>query len=90
MLHVVNYMGRFLLWILMGSWADTGSGRARNFTLAVGSLALGLALGFISNRWCKLDSVSSYAGIPAGAIILTFVIESVKKEVQKPTGGTST
>lgn len=92
MLDLVNWMGRGLLWIVLRlSWADTDRPRARNFTLAAGSLALGLVLGAIFYLlgkvypWCKLDRLTAVVWIPAGAIIFTFVLESIKKEILKAT-----
>lgn len=96
MLIVVDYIGRYLLCFLIGSWADTALPRARNFTLAAGSLVLGLVLGSISYLFgkfypsCQIDGLSAFMWIPAGAIIFTFVIEGIKREIQKDAGQVST
>lgn len=100
MLDLVNWIGRRLLCIFIWlSWADTDGPRARNFTLAAGSLAFGLILGalcyllcnYLLSKfypWCKLDGLTALVWIPAGTIIFTFVLESIKKQIQKDTGPT--
>ncbi len=86
MLRIVNYIGRGVLSLLLGSWIETHGPRARAYTLAAGSTAVGLALGFILHLAGKLDVHSAYGGIPAAAVILTYGVESIKKEILKRTG----
>jgi len=92
MLIVVDYIGRYLLCFLIGSWADMARPPARNFTLAVGSLVVGLLLGgFIYGlarvypSW-EINELTAFVLLPAGAIIFTFVLEGIKKEIQKNAG----
>jgi hypothetical protein len=95
MLIVVDYIGRALLCLLIGSWADTAVPRARNFTLAAGSLVLGLVVGLILYEFpCfflsfKIERLGAFVWLPAGIIVLTFVVEGIRKEIQKNAGQTT-
>ena len=92
MLIVVDYLGRFFLGLLVGSWSVMSRPRARNFNLAVGSLALGLivaaVLHLLSAHYpsCEIDRLTALVWLPAGTVIFTFVIEGSKKEMQKNGG----
>lgn len=65
--------------------------RPRNFTLAAGSLTLGLFLGlvlYLIDKWSDInwiDGLVCFVEIPAGIIVFTFVLEGIKKEIQKRT-----
>ncbi len=105
MLKLFDWVGGLILWILIGSRADTDPGKAKSFALAIGSFTSGVILGsilyllskacvgyavppepYLSSRictWCKLDALTAFVWIPAGAIILTFVIENIRKETRK-------
>lgn len=95
MLILVEYIGRYLLWFLIGSWAHTELPRARNFALAAGSLVLGLVVGLILYRLhdffpvFKIDRLSAFVWLPTGVMVFTFVIEAIKKEIQKNAGQTT-
>lgn len=81
MLIGIYYIGRFVLCLLLGSWADTAGDPVRLFALAAGGLASGLMLGVIAYLctwpWCQVDAVTAFVGIPAGTLIFTFVIEKI-------------
>lgn len=76
-----------------GTWTATEN--ARNQTLAVGSLVLGFILGLVlylihyrvdlsrvfGLTW--VNGLSSFLAIPVGAILFTFVIAGVEKEMSK-------
>jgi hypothetical protein len=91
MLILFEFLGRGFLCILIGSWANTAVPRARNFALGAGSLVLGFALGLIFYL-CQqflpgqIDRLDAFVGVPAAILVLTFVIEGIRKEIQKNNG----
>jgi|GEM_PF-5999614 len=89
MLELVNYIGRGVLSLLLGSWVETDGPNARAYTLAAGSTAVGLAIGCILHLAGKLGVTGAYGGIPAAVVILTYGVESIKKQILKRTGPAS-
>ena len=92
MLIIVEILGRGFLCLLIGSWANTAVPRARNFALGTGSLVLGFAFGLILYLCrqflpaCQIDRLVAFVWVPAAVLVLTFVIEGIRKEIQKNNG----
>jgi hypothetical protein len=96
MLEFINGIGRCLLSVLMAlSWTETALPRARNFTLAGGSLVVGLIPGSIFLLVGRYDpsyqiaDMTAFVWLPLGALICVVVIEGIKREIQKNSGQVS-
>lgn len=89
MLEFVNSIGRYCLGEFFGSRVGLELPRARNFTLATGSLVLGEVLGVLLYVWCWFDlrcemgCLTAFVWIPAGVTIFVFLLEGIRRKIQK-------
>ena len=92
------YVGRFLLCLLLGSWADTEPAialpEARYFTLFAGGLVSSLAPGTVLYGVARyysyhIDVFKPFVWFPLVIILITFVSEWIRNEIGKKTNQSS-
>jgi predicted lipid-binding transport protein (Tim44 family) len=85
---------------MLGSWVATDPPipmpRARTFMLLAGGIVLGLLLGTMLYAFARyffshqIGVLNVFVWLPLGVVVLTFVIEGIKSEIEKEARQAST
>lgn len=88
MLGVLNRIGEFALWLLIGAKAIEGTEIARNYRLTAGALIVGWGLGWCVGYWILSNAVPpvsstrkrviTFLVVPLLVVLFTFMLENIR------------